>query len=53
MKKFTTFITKFKTAVYGEYLKYTLIFLGLMLGIYFYMIFAGMAPTPKFTYAEY
>jgi len=53
MKKFTTFITRFKTAVYGEYLKYTLIFLGLMLAIYFYLLFAGMASAPKFAYAEF
>ncbi len=32
---------------------YTGIFFGIMLAIYLYMIFAGMASSPEFAYAEF
>lgn len=53
MKKFTTFITRFRDILRDEYIKYTFIFLGLTLTVYFYMVFAGMASTPTFAYAEF
>lgn len=36
-----------------EYLMYTGAFFAIMLSLYLVMIFAGMASTPKFTYAEF
>ena len=42
-----------KRAISNIYVKYTLIFLGCMLVIFLYMIFAGMAKAPTFTYAEF
>lgn len=53
MKKFTNFLQKSKQKINREYLVYTGIFLGLMLAIYLYMMFAGMASSPEFTYAEF
>lgn len=44
---------KIKNNFGGEYIKYTLIFLGLMLAVYFYIMFAGMAASPGFSYAEF
>ena len=42
-----------KRAILNICVKYTLIFLGCMLAIFLYMIFAGMAKAPTFTYAEF
>lgn len=42
-----------KRAISNICVKYTLIFLGCMLAIFLYMIFAGMAKAPTFTYAEF
>ena len=57
MSKFTTFVTKIskkiKSLATKEYLIYTGMFLGIMLSVYIYMIFAGMASTPGFTYSEF
>jgi len=53
MKRFTGFLTKVRTFMSGEYLKYTGLFLMLMMIIYVYLIFAGMAAAPKFTYASF
>ncbi|MCI5698133.1 MAG: hypothetical protein PUG43_00810 [Clostridiales bacterium] len=36
-----------------EFWAYTFIFWGLMFGIYLYLIYAGMAKAPQFTYAEF
>ncbi|NLD10138.1 MAG: hypothetical protein GX671_00055 [Clostridiales bacterium] len=53
MKRFTSFIGRVKQSVTRDYIKYTLIFLFMMLLVYFYLLFAGMTTAPKFTYAEF
>ncbi|MDY6037626.1 MAG: hypothetical protein SPI74_01300 [Eubacterium sp.] len=58
MKVLTNFLQKtIATAknhgVSKEFLTYTGIFLGLMVGLYLYMVFAGMAKAPNFTYSEF
>lgn len=37
----------------GEYLKYTGLFLLIMLATYFFIMLSGIAQTPTFTYAEF
>lgn len=54
MKRFMTFIKeKVTKEAFKSYLLYTLGFTMLILGIYFYLVFAGQVATPKFTYAEF
>lgn len=36
-----------------EYLAYTFVFWALMTGLYVYMVYAGVAKAPEFTYAEF
>lgn len=57
MKKLTNFMTKMKQkakeVISKEYFIYTGVFFFIMVSLYLAMIFAGMASTPKFTYAEF
>ena len=54
MKKFTnSIINRAKKLFTKEYFIYTGLFFAMMVGIYLYMIFAGMASTPAFTYSEF
>ena len=36
-----------------EFLTYTFVFWALMTGLYIYMVYAGVAKAPEFTYAEF
>ena len=36
-----------------EFLAYTFVFWALMTGLYIYMVYAGVAKAPEFTYAEF
>lgn len=36
-----------------EFLAYTFVFWTLMTGLYVYMVYAGVAKAPEFTYAEF
>lgn len=36
-----------------EFLAYTFLFWALMTGLYVYMVYAGVAKAPEFTYAEF
>ena len=36
-----------------EFLAYTFVFWALMTGLYVYMVYAGVAKAPEFTYAEF
>ncbi|ETJ98875.1 hypothetical protein HMPREF0378_0997 [Eubacterium nodatum ATCC 33099] len=54
MKQFTIIIKKIKDIVTSrEYLIYTGIFTGLLLGLYFYNLYSGANAQPEFTYAEF
>ena len=53
MKKFIDIICKVKSHGFVEYLKYVGIFSFLIIGVYVFMLFAGMATTSGFTYAEF
>ncbi len=57
MKKPINFSQKIKNLAYKilskEYFIYTGIFFCIMMALYLTMVFAGMANTPKFTYAEF
>lgn len=57
MKGLTNFLQKkavaIKNKVSKNYLMYAGIFFGIMVGLYLYMIFAGMAKAPNFTYSEF
>lgn len=53
MKKFIDIICKVKSHGFVEYLKYVGIFSFLIIGVYVFMLFAGMATTLGFTYAEF
>lgn len=44
---------KMKTKIDKKYVIYTLIFLGMLLTVYFYMIYGSMSTAPKFTYAQF
>ena len=57
MKGLTNFLQKKAVAIKNKasknYLMYAGIFYGIMVGLYLYMIFAGMAKAPNFTYSEF
>lgn len=57
MKKHISFLKRAKafasSIISKEYFIYTGVFFGIMMALYLTMIFAGMASTPKFTYAEF
>ena len=57
MKGLTNFLQKKAVAIKNKasknYLMYAGIFVGIMVGLYLYMIFAGMAKAPNFTYSEF
>ena len=53
MKNSTTFITRIKSFFAREYVKYTLLFLAIMLLLYAFSLFGGMLSSPTFTYAEF
>ena len=57
MKGLTNFLQKKAVAIKNRasknYLVYAGIFFGIMVGLYLYMIFAGMAKVPNFTYSEF
>lgn len=57
MKGLTNFLQRKAVAIKNRasknYLMYAGIFFGIMVGFYLYMIFAGMAKAPNFTYSEF
>ena len=57
MKGLTNFLQRkavaIKNRVSKNCLMYAGIFFGIMVGLYLYMILAGMAKAPNFTYAEF
>lgn len=57
MKGLTNFLQKKAVAIKNKasknYLMYAGIFFGIMVGLYLYIIFAGMAKAPNFTYSEF
>lgn len=58
MKQSTKVIKKIFSQLKGlildkEFLAYTFVFWALMTGLYIYMVYAGVAKAPEFTYAEF
>lgn len=54
MKRFMTIIKKIKSVIFSkEYIVYTMVCMGLMLGLYFYTLYSGANAQPEFTYAEF
>lgn len=58
MKQSIKFIKKIllklrKLVLDKEYIAYTFVFWALMTGLYVYMVYAGVAKAPEFTYAEF
>ncbi len=53
MKKLTGFLQRTKTIITRDFLLKTGTFFVIMMAVYLYLIFAGMAGTPEFTYAEF
>lgn len=58
MKQSTKVIKKILFQLKGlirdkEFLAYTFVFWALMTGLYVYMVYAGVAKAPEFTYAEF
>ena len=57
MKGLTNFLQRKAVAIKNKasknYLMYAGIFFGIMVGLYLYMIFAGIDKAPNLTYAEF
>ncbi len=53
MSKLTRFTEKIFKNDKKTFIKYVLLFWAMMMIIYLYLIYAGMAVSPTFTYAEF